>query len=238
METTPTKPPGRVPTGIPGMDTLIGGGFLENSLVLLSGETGTGKTIFALQFIQAGIVKFKEPAVYISFTEDKEAIYRHALNLGWDLKQLEDEGRFVFARYEPHEVARVVEEGGGTIRDLIDSLGAKRLVIDSITPYMLAFEDPYKENEAILELFRMLRGWKCTSLMISESKGSMNTAPGGRARVLADAVVNLYYDMEGQARARTLEILKMRDTEHTDRLVPFQLGPGGFEVHAMPSRTR
>ena len=221
----------RIPSGIPGFDALVGGGLVEKSMVVLRGDTGTGKTVFALQFMHSGIAKFSEPGIYISFNEDKEALYTQAMVFGWDLEKLEAEGKFAFVRYEPHEVARVVEEGGGTIRDLIDSTGAKRLVMDSITPYTLVFSNPYKENEAILDLFRILRSWQCTSLLISEGMASLAAAGHmERVAVLADAVINFHYVREQASRARSLEILKMKDSGHSEKQVPCRLGPRGFEV--------
>ncbi|MDD5337296.1 MAG: ATPase domain-containing protein [Candidatus ainarchaeum sp.] len=222
----------RVQAGIPGLDRLVEGGLVENSLVVLRGDTGTGKTIFALQFIYEGITKYNAPGLYLSFNEDKEATYAHGMEFGWDFRKLEEDGKFAFIHYEPHEVVRVMEEGGGTIRDQLEAIRARRLVVDPITPFTMVFNDPYKENEAIMELFSMFRNWNCTALIISDARASLT---GGekteRAVVLADAVINMYYTREGPSRARMLEVLKMKDTAHTERLIPFVFTSGGLEVH-------
>ena len=82
--------PGRVPTGIPGMDELIEGGFEQGSTVLLTGGAGTGKTTLALQFLYNGAMEANEPGLFITFEEDKESLYRHTARFGWDFKALEE----------------------------------------------------------------------------------------------------------------------------------------------------
>lgn len=222
----------RVPTGIQNMDMLIGGGLIAQSLSVLRGETGSGKTIFALQFLYMGAKKFNEPGIYLSFTQDKDSIYRQAKAFGWDLEKLESEGKFAFLRYDPNEVASIIEDGGGTIRDFIENMHARRLVIDSITSYLLLFENQYKENRAIIELFRLLKNWKCTSIIISEAKASLDSE--GKMEwvaVFSDTVINFYHLRKDDLRIRALEVLKMRDSAHVEHIIPFKFSTSGIEVH-------
>ena len=100
----------RVPTGIPGLDKLIQGGLVKNSANLVAGGTGTGKTIFAIQFLVEG-VKRKEPGIYITFEEKKKKVYLDMLEFGWDLEKYEKEGLFNFLEYTPEQVKNILTEG-------------------------------------------------------------------------------------------------------------------------------
>ena len=220
----------RVPTGIEGLDEMIQGGFVEKSIVLLSGSAGTGKTLMTLQYLYKGIVEYDEPGIFISFNEQKEAVYTHAKLFGWDLEGLEKKGLFGFIRYEPHEVHRILHEGGGTIKDTIDMIGAKRLGIDSLTSYSLMFQDPYKENEAMVELFSLLRKWNLTTLLVSEVGETDFNRVADRSVFLSDGVIYTYYIRKELSRARALEVIKMRDTKHLEKICPFIISARGVVV--------
>jgi circadian clock protein KaiC len=84
------------PSGIDGLDELIGGGFPRSGLIVLAGNPGTGKTIFSAQFLYRGAVEHGERGVYVSFAEDKNQFYRNMGALGLDLEKLEKEGLFSF----------------------------------------------------------------------------------------------------------------------------------------------
>lgn len=209
----------RVPTGIPGFDEMIEGGFEEKTNTLLAGYAGTGKTTFAMQFLYNGARMYNEPGVYLSFAESKESIFRHCLNFGWDFYALEKEGLARHLFYKAHQVNKLLEEGGGTVRDTIAEIGAKRLVIDSITAYGLLFRDDYKQREALLLFFEMLIKWGCTSLIIAEQLSGVVDARAGEIGFLTDGIIQLSYasaedEVGNHARQHQLEILKMRGTDH------------------------
>lgn len=221
----------RVNSGIPGLDDVIEGGFEDSSIVLVCGDTGTGKTMFALQFLYNGAAKYGEPGVFITFEESKEMIYRHALNFGWDFEALEKKGLFRFIKYHPHQVLKIMQEGGGIIRDVIDEIGAKRLVVDSLTSYGLLFETRYKMRESFLELFDMLRDWGCTSVVTSEIMVTPQERVSAGIEFLTDAVIMLYHPRQDGARTRALEILKMRGTTYVDRIFPLLIEKGGISIY-------
>jgi circadian clock protein KaiC len=209
----------RVPTGIPGFDELVEGGFEEKTNTLLAGYAGTGKTTFSMQFLYNGAVKWNEPGVYLSFAESKESIFQHCLNFGWDFYALEQKGLARHLFYKAHQVNKLLEEGGGTVRDTISEIGAKRLVIDSITAYGLLFRDDYKQREALLLFFEMLIKWGCTSLIIAEQLSGMLDARSGEIGFLTDGIIDFSYgqmedDSGTKIRRHQLEILKMRGTAH------------------------
>src|SRR3989338_3651057 len=183
----------RVPTGIRGLDNLIEGGFEKNASILLVGSTGTGKTLFALQFLYEGAVKYNEPGVFITFEETRENIYEHALDFGWNFRKLEEENKFRLLTYKPRQVERLMREGGGTIRDTIRKMGAKRLVIDSISAYNLLFHSEHETRENVLALFDLLRKWDITSIIVSESPAELSEIKEIDTGFLTDAIIALYY---------------------------------------------
>jgi KaiC/GvpD/RAD55 family RecA-like ATPase len=222
---------GRVPSGISGLDKLIQGGFERNNSILLKGASGVGKTIFALQYLYEGAVEYGEPGLYISFGEFRDAIIQRGAIFGWDFEDLEKKEKFIFARYEPHEIKGIVSSGGGSLRDMIESHGIKRLVIDSLTAYMMLFENEYEANRSVLELFEMLHGMSCTTLVTSEDPITPTSAPTGRVGFLTDGIIHLYNIRKGSKRARAFEVVKMRNTDHTTSLCKFEISGNGIVVH-------
>jgi len=223
----------RVPTGIHGMDELIEGGFEKGSAVLIVGSAGTGKTLFGLQFLYYGIVDHNEPGIFISFEEEKELLYKHSLPFGWNFEELEKNGLFKVLEYKPHNVEKLMKEGGGTIKDQIKAMGAKRLVIDSITAYALLFKDEYERRENILDFFDLLSKWGCTSIIISELPPKLAEIKEGSVGFLTDAIISLYYSKDEQKgmRVHTCEILKMRGTKHTNKLLAIGFEKDGITIY-------
>jgi circadian clock protein KaiC len=220
----------RIQTGISGLDEMTKGGFPCGSAVMVRGGTGTCKTNLCLQYLYMGAAKYKEPGVMISFAESKEQICQHAHCFGWDLHELAEKNMFTIIRYAPHEVMKVMEEGGGSIRDTIESLGAKRVVIDSITAYEMLFEKRYQANESVLNLFEMFRSWNATTIVTSESPVEPKQMHKGRSGFLSDGVIHMYNLRSGQTRVRALEIIKMRDTDHTNQVKTFKLTDKGIVI--------
>jgi circadian clock protein KaiC len=122
-----------IKSGIPGLDKLTGGGILQGSVITLSGPTGCGKSTFAMQYLVEGITKYKEPGVYIAIEETKDAMYFHMSGYSWDLEKLEKSRQFVFLDYPVHEVDQFMNQYSA-IQEIINTIGAKRVVIDSKCP--------------------------------------------------------------------------------------------------------
>ncbi len=222
----------RVPSGIPGLDEMMEGGFVKNSTVTLRGRSGVGKTLFCLQYLYKGAMDHGEPGAFISFSESESEIYHHGKVFNWDLEGLTNEGKFKILRYEPHEVVKIIKEGGGFIGDIIESMGAKRLVLDSLTAYGMFFEHKYQANESILSLFDLLRKWNTTVLVTDEASVSPKADITNRVGFLTDGIIHLYY-MRSSAtrRTRELEIIKMRDTDHSDAVRLFGIEKNGLRVY-------
>ncbi|MFH1544476.1 MAG: ATPase domain-containing protein [archaeon] len=224
----------RIPSGINGLDELIEGGLEKGSVILATGSAGTGKTTFGLQFLYYGVKKYNESGILISFEETKDSLYKHNEEYGWDFEGLEKEKKFMVLEYKPHQVGKLLEQGGGPIRDAIKSINAKRLVIDSITAYALLFKDEYQQRESVLKFFDMLRKWGCTSIIISEMSPREAETSKSSVGFLADAVISLYYEKRGEkdVRVHSMEILKMRGTKHTNKMCAVAFEKEGIKIYA------
>ncbi len=223
----------RVPTGIKGFDDLIEGGFERNSIVLIIGTAGTGKTLLSMQFLYEGVTKFNENSVFISFEEGKDSLYEHALQFGWDFEKLDKEDKFRLLFFKPHQVTKILEEGGGQIRDALSEINAKRVVIDSITAYGLLFRDEYTRREKILEFFNLLSRWGITSLVVAEESPRNVETEEGSIAFISDAVIAMNYnqDLEKDTRVHSLEIIKMRGTKHTNKVCAIGFDDDGLRVY-------
>ena len=223
---------GVVPSGIPGLDELIGGGFEPASTTLVMGEAGCGKTTFAAQFLHHGATKLNEPGVLLSFEEPSASIVKHMAKYGFDFAALEEQNMFASINYKPHEVKKLVDEGGGLIWDTISSLGAKRLAIDSLTSYAMLFESLYQAREAELLLFELLRKWDCTTILTAEGLQTERMRITTGMEYLTDGVILLHHPRYQAARYRAIEILKMRGTKHSEKMCPFEFtDAGGIKVY-------
>lgn len=217
---------GRVPSGIPGLDELCEGGFEPNSTVLAIGDAGCGKTTLMLQFIVNGAREYDEHGVFISFEEPRESLMRHVKPMGWDIDTMERQGQLSVVNYKPHEVRRLTEEGGGLIWDTITELGAKRLAVDSLTSYAMLFESMYQAREAQLGLFELVRKWGCTTLFSGEIiRGAPSKNLSG-LEYLADGVLLMHHPRSRNTRFRAIEVFKMRGTNHSQKICPYEIVPG------------
>ncbi len=224
---------GKVKTGINGLDELVDGGFERDSVILIVGSAGTGKTLFSMQFLYEGATKYDEPGLFISFEEEEQSLYKHAMQFGWDFKKLERENKFKILCFKPHQVTKILEEGGGQIRDTLKEIKAKRIVIDSITAYGLLFSDEYKRREKMLEFFTLMRKWQVTALVIVEDSPQEVEREEGSIGFISDAIISMYYqhDEEKGLRIHALEIVKMRGTKHTNKLCAINFEENGITVY-------
>ncbi|MEM4348220.1 MAG: ATPase domain-containing protein [Candidatus Anstonellaceae archaeon] len=231
-EAVQETPEGAVPSGIPGLDELMGGPLEEASTTIVLGGPGCGKTTFLCQFLYNGAVQYGDPGVLLSFEEPSSTIFKHMQNFGFDFVSLEQQNLFASISYRPHEVRKLVEEGGGLIWDTISSIGAKRLAIDSLTSYTMLFESAYQAREAQLLLFELLHKWKCTTLLSAEGKPSILEHGMSGMEYLADGVIVLHHPRHQSARYRAIEVLKMRGKRHSEKLCPFEFIEGkGIQIY-------
>ena len=222
----------RVPTGITGFDPLIQGGVKRNSINLISGGPGSGKTLFAVQFLYNGVINFNENALYITFEEKKKKLYEDVKEFGWDLRKLEEEKKFIFLEYTPEQVKKLLVEGGGNIELMVEKYEIKRLVIDSITSFGLLYQDELTKKESALALFELIEKWNCTAFLTAQVGGDIDgDYMSSAVSFETDSIIILYHTRNTLGRRiRNLEILKMRGTKHYEGLYPFEIGKYGIEV--------
>lgn len=224
----------RINTGIPNFDEMIEGGFGRNSANLLVGGAGSGKSIFATQFIVEGI-KNKEPGLYITFEETKAEFYANMARFGWDLKEYEDKGLFTFLEYTPEKVKTMLEEGGGAIENIIFKKKIARVVIDSITSFELLFDNELEKREAAFTLFNMISKWNCTAVVTFE--GSLRSESKQDTKTIefeADSIIACYFVRIKKERERYIEVLKMRGTKHSTRIHKFEITKQGIVIDKKP----
>ncbi len=219
----------RIPSGIPGFDDLIEGGFKVGSINLLAGSAGSGKTTFSIQFLIEGI-KRGEAGVYITFEEKREKLFDDMLEFGWDLARYEEMGLFKFMEYSPEQIKRVLVEGGGTIDAIITQMQVKRLVIDSITSFALLFQDQLSQKESALALFELINNWGCTALLTSQATQISPDDLTSQLEFEVDSIILLYHFKKQGMRQRALEILKMRGTRLAEKTVKLAIDDHGVKI--------
>ena len=217
----------RISTGITSLDREVKG-FKKNSVNLVAGSAGSGKTIMAIQFLMEGIKK-GDNGVYITFEERKSKTYDYMRSFGWDLEKHEKEKKFVFLEYTPEQVKRLITEGGGEIENIIKKSGARRIVIDSITSFALLYQDELTRKEAALSLFELINSWNCTALLTSQTaeKNSLSS----ELQFEVDSIMILYHVPIKGTRKRGFEVIKMRGTKIPDKTFPLSITSNGIEIN-------
>ena len=219
----------RVSSGIKGLDDMTCGGFKKGSNNIIVGEAGTGKSTIATQFLVEGM-KNGEGAVYVSLEEKKEKFVNNMEQFGFKLGEYEKKGLFKFVEVNPKEIVDNIEQGIPTIETPVKEVKAKRLVIDSVTAFLLIFDSEKDRKNILKQLFDKLDRWKLTMIMISEAH--QEEARFG-VSYLSDSIVkvDLKIDPKGNSRILLLEVYKMRGTKHKRAIVPFSITDTGVEVY-------
>jgi circadian clock protein KaiC len=220
----------RVITAIPNFDHLIGGGFNRDSINLVAGSAGCGKTIFAIQYLINGIEKYDEPGMYITFEERKIRLYEDMLQFGWDLAKYEKQGKFIFVNYKPNQVKKVLVEGGGVIETIITESKIKRLVIDSITSFSLLYKDMLAKKQAALALFELIAKWGITAVLTAEDESAFEGNIISSLEFEVDGIILLYHVRKKGKRVRALEVIKMRGTRHSESTVQLDITKNGIQI--------
>jgi len=225
----------RIPSGVRGFDQMTNGGFLPESINLISGGPGTGKTIFALQFILDGIFMYNEPGIFISFDEKKENVYSNMKAIGWDLEKLEKEEKFYFIEYSPEQLIKILDEGGGLLDNLMGKINAGRIVVDTISTFLLVSSSEFGKRELLRSFFKLLKKWKVTTLLTNEFSPMTGTEINQETKAIfyeVDSMTQLHYvyDKIGAERQRLLEVYKMRGTKHVTKAIPYKISQNGIQI--------
>ena len=218
----------RVPSGIPGFDEIIGGGFIPNSIIMVSGETGTGKTIFCTQFIWNALC-IGENGVYITTQQTPDEIRDDVAIFGRDFRKAEEMNQCRIVFIKPQDMKKIVN----IILENVKAINAKRLVIDSIT-MICEYADKRKDIRSNLSyLFQKLKEMGVTTLITSEVEESSKTLSRfGIEEFLVDGVIVLKcgVDVGIGGKPRSLYIKKMRRTSHNLNIHPFEITEKGIKL--------
>ncbi len=233
-----------VKTGIDGMDSLFSeGGYPEGNSILLVGGPGSGKTIFAMQFLHEGATKYGENGIFVSLLEHPEKIRKHALKFGWDIEALGEEGKLtlidaVTQRVKKTDIETNVARRGldmshllGILEQTVKDTGAKRVVIDAISALALSMSDVFEVRTEMLRLSLSLAEMGVTALIISEAKrNDIGTSEFPVEAFLFDGIITLHLDSDAQKRR--LAIRKMRGSKHALGSYVVDLSEDGIKIVA------
>ena len=232
----------RAKTGITGLDELIGGGIIEGSTVLLSGQSGSGKTVFGLQFLYNGITKYNEPGVYVTLETRPNELRSEASQFGWDLRELEQKQALTiidaasgkaglptsekYALRRGFDMSTLAEE----IYRAIDETKAKRLVIDCISGLGIRFSEPSEVRTELFRISALLRELKITSHFISEIVNPDSQSRAGVEQFVTQGLITLNLCEASGVLKRDLLVWKMKQTPHSLKKHSFKIGRSGIEI--------
>ena len=217
----------RAPTGIPGLDRLIGGGFPKGTVNLVTGKTGTAKSIFSSQFIFEGASEYGEGGLLINSEGTKQSLMRQMGTFGWDFEALEEDNLVKILEVQPFEVKKIISN----ITESIESMNVERIVIDSVSMFEVFLEKHYKIRRFLFTLFQRLRDLGIVTLITAEipEDETSRLSRFGSVEFMADSVIKLQY-MDLADVKRSLMIRKMVMTDHASEIYPFQIGREGIQV--------
>lgn len=238
-----------VATGIQGLDELISGGFPQGRTILVVGGPGTGKTIFAAQFLFRGIYEHKENGIFVSLDESKGHFYSEMKKFGWEFKKAEDEGRFAFLdatrmsrvallkeklykeetkslRGKQLSIDNLVEQ----LQARIQSVNAKRIVVDTLAALFYRFVDPLERRTAVVDLIESLSDLGVTTIITTELGHLGLERSALEEEYLVHGVIMMQTLFSGGTTTRAIQVEKMRGVKANPNLVPYTIDKNGIEV--------
>jgi circadian clock protein KaiC len=225
----------KTPTGIIGLDQISGGGLPKGRTTIVCGGPGCGKTMLGLEFLVRGATEFNEPGVLIAFEETPEEMARNVASLGFDLKDLAERKKLYldFVYVEPSEIQETGEYDleGLFIRlqHAVDSVGAKRVMLDTLEALFSGFSNPGILRAEIRRLFRWLKEKGLTTIVTAE-KGEGTLTRHGLEEYVSDCVILLDHRITEQISTRRMRIVKYRGTRHGADEYPFLIDEKGMSV--------
>ncbi|MEZ5334175.1 MAG: ATPase domain-containing protein [Methanolobus sp.] len=219
----------RVDTGIPKLNELSRGGLFEQSSTLIAGNTGTGKTLFGLYFIVQG-AKNGEPGIISSFEESPGELRRYASSLGLELEKLEQDGLIKIIYTSPSEINSC--RHSVILKESIEEMGAKRVLVDDISGFDYVFEDPVSKREHIANLIGCFKNMGITSMFISGNRAAGSNVLTTEIPVssLVDVLILLKHMEIGKEIRKTMSILKMHGSDHEKHLISYDIGSEGIKI--------
>ena len=225
----------KAPTGIQGLDEITGGGLPKGRPTLICGSAGCGKTLLAMEFLVRGATQFNEPGVFMAFEETIKDLTKNVASLGFDLDSLVADKKIVldFVYIERSEIEETGEYDleGLFIRlnQAIDSIGAKRVVLDTIESLFAGLPNPLILRAELRRLFRWLKDKGVTAIITGE-RGDESLTRQGLEEYVSDCVIVLDHRVCDQTSSRRLRVVKYRGSTHGTDEYPFLIDEDGFSV--------
>src|SRR3972149_4903451 len=238
-----------VPTGVVGLDELIGGGFPKGRVILVLGGPGTGKTILASQFLYKGLSQYGENGILVSLDESQNHYYNEMMKFGWDFKKAEEEGKFLFIdatrisrvailkekmlkeetsslRGKQLQIDRLIEE----LQTKIQQIGAKRVVLDTLASLFYRFMDTIERRTAGVDLIEAFSDLGATTIVTTELSYLGLERNLMDEEFLVHGVVMMQTLFSGGTTTRALQVEKMRGVNVNPNLVPYTIDKNGLEI--------
>ncbi len=225
----------KTPTGIRGLDDLTFGGIPAGRPTLLCGAAGCGKTLFAMTFLVKGVTRYDEPGVFMSFEEREQDLATNVASLGYDVEDLITKGKLIVdhVRIERSEIE---ESGDYDLEGLfvrlghaIDTIGAKRVVLDTVEALFAGLSDTAILRAELRRLFAWLKEKNVTALITAE-RGEGQLTRYGIEEYVSDCVILLDNRVEEQVTTRRLRVVKYRGSAHGTNEYPFLIDDQGISV--------
>lgn len=227
-------------TGIKGLDEILGGGIPKGRITLVCGGPGCGKTLLATEFLVRGALEYAEPGVMMAFEETAEELSENVASLGIDLQDMIDRKK-IFVDYVYIERSEIEESGifdleGLFVRlaDAIETVGAKRVVLDTVETLFSGFTNEAVLRAELRRLFRWLKEQGVTTIVTGE-RGSGSLTRYGLEEYISDCVILLDQRLRDQIATRRLRVVKYRGSEHGNDEYPFLIDHQGIWVMPITS---
>jgi len=223
------------PTGIQGFDEITNGGLPTGRPILVCGGAGCGKTLFGMEFLVRGAMQFNEPGVFMSFEETNEELIKNVASLGFDLEDLVKHKKIALDHVHI-ERSEIEETGEYDLEGLfirlgyaIDSIGAKRVVLDTIESLFAGLPNQLILRAELRRLFRWLKEKGVTTIITGE-RGEETLTRQGLEEYVSDCVIMLDHRVTEQSSTRRLRVVKYRGSLHGTNEYPFLIDENGFSV--------
>jgi len=234
------EPLQKTPTGIRGFDEITGGGFPKGRTTIVCGGPGCGKTMLGIEFLVRGALEFDEPGVLMAFEETPEDIAKNVASLGFDIQDLADKKK-LFLDYISVDPAEIAETGdydleGLFIRlqDAVDTVGAKRVMFDTVEALFTGFSNPSILRAEFRRLFRWLKDRELTAIVTAE-RGDGTLTRQGLEEYVSDCVILLDHRIKDQISERRMRVVKYRGTKHGADEYPFLIDEQGISILPLTS---
>jgi circadian clock protein KaiC len=225
----------KTPTGISGLDEITGGGLPKGRPTLVAGDAGCGKTLMSLEFIIKGALNYNEPGVFMAFEEQTEELATNVASLGFDLEQLQKD-KLIKLDHVHIERSEIEETGEYDLDGLfirlgyaIDSIGAKRVVLDTIENLFSGLNNEAVLRAELRRLFHWLKEKGVTAIITAE-RGEGSLTRQGLEEYVSDCVILLDHRIINQISTRRLRIIKYRGSIHGTNEYPFLIDEDGISV--------